>query len=302
MANRALEPDKDRYIEYELPHALYGVLVENLDQFEEGQETVEYLDQWFTERTIKQEILDILAKYGLGESAIEAEAFRQSAADFMTIDQLLAASESARDRALRNFFLCREALAQQRQKPAIDVTPVSRIEFEQGGQGLTMTSERQIAANRRNAHKSTGPKSRNGKRRSARNARTHGLAEPIAARAEYARLIDELANKIACERPSALERIYARAIAECEVELRRVLCVRIGLIEQARVHAGPEDLLIDRSQPEGSFGSATKNLYHDAEAIRRLLPDLAKISRYERRAAARRDRAVRRLLALPPTL
>lgn len=38
-----------------------------------------------------------------------------------------------------------------------------------------MTSQRQIDANRRNAKKSTGPKSTAGKRRSARNAIKHGL-------------------------------------------------------------------------------------------------------------------------------
>jgi hypothetical protein len=38
-----------------------------------------------------------------------------------------------------------------------------------------MTSYRQIEANRRNALKSTGPTTRNGKRSSRRNALRHGL-------------------------------------------------------------------------------------------------------------------------------
>jgi hypothetical protein len=176
-----------------------------------------------------------------------------------------------------------------------------------------MASERQIAANRRNASKSTGPKSRGGKRRSAANARTHGLAEPIAGQAEFARLIDELADKIAGESTSAVRRAYARVIAECEVELQRVFCVRAGLIEQARVtawtHAAPqENPRAERSQSEGSAARVRKeketrrDFYDDAQAISRLLPDLAKLSRYERRAVGKRDRAVRRLLELSPTL
>ena len=39
-----------------------------------------------------------------------------------------------------------------------------------------MASERQIAANRRNAKKSSGPRSAVGKARSRRNALRHGLA------------------------------------------------------------------------------------------------------------------------------
>ena len=41
-----------------------------------------------------------------------------------------------------------------------------------------MATERQRSANERNAAKSTGPRSRGGKKRSAQNARTHGLTGP----------------------------------------------------------------------------------------------------------------------------
>lgn len=43
-----------------------------------------------------------------------------------------------------------------------------------------MLTEKQLAANRANALKSTGPRSASGKARSARNAKTHGLFQPIA--------------------------------------------------------------------------------------------------------------------------
>jgi hypothetical protein len=42
-----------------------------------------------------------------------------------------------------------------------------------------MASERQIAANRRNARKSTGPRSGAGKKRASRNAYRHGLTLSI---------------------------------------------------------------------------------------------------------------------------
>lgn len=42
-----------------------------------------------------------------------------------------------------------------------------------------MPTAQKLAANRRNAGKSTGPKSRAGKSRTARNARRHGLASSV---------------------------------------------------------------------------------------------------------------------------
>jgi hypothetical protein len=104
------------------------VFVEKLGEWEEGEETVEYLDQWFTDNEIRQELSGILAKYSLEVSAIEAAAFLRSASEWITIDQLLAAAESARDRALRQFILHREVLGQKRQNKVIDAMPARRIE------------------------------------------------------------------------------------------------------------------------------------------------------------------------------
>ncbi len=87
-----------------------------------------------------------------------------------------------------------------------------------------MTSDRQLAANRANARRSTGPKTAAGKMRSAGNARRHGLTAPLetsALRAWY-RLI--LADPSAS--PDPLERDprrrAARDLAEAEAQLQRV--------------------------------------------------------------------------------
>lgn len=111
-----------------LRDALYELFVERLSVYDEGQETVDYLDCWFTDAEVKRELSDILAKHGLDVSAIEAEAFRRSSPDWMVIDRLLASAESARDRALRQLILCRDAIVQQRQNKIIDATPIPRIE------------------------------------------------------------------------------------------------------------------------------------------------------------------------------
>src|SRR6516162_10458648 len=96
-----------------------------------------------------------------------------------------------------------------------------------------MASEGQIAANRRNARKSTGPRSGAGKKRASRNAYRHGLTLSITSSAAYAKQLDRLVREIAgnTEDPILLER--ARAIAQAELELARVRRGKVDLVESA---------------------------------------------------------------------
>ena len=59
-----------------------------------------------------------------------------------------------------------------------------------------MASERQIAANRRNAQRSTGPRTQVGKERVSRNAYRHGLRSARLASESHGQEIEDLANKI----------------------------------------------------------------------------------------------------------
>src|SRR5215475_4799745 len=96
-----------------------------------------------------------------------------------------------------------------------------------------MASERQIAANRRNARKSSGPRSGAGKTRSSRNAYHHGLTVSITSSEEFAKQLDKLAREIAGDTkdPILLER--ARAIAQSELDFARVRRAKVALIERA---------------------------------------------------------------------
>jgi hypothetical protein len=94
-----------------------------------------------------------------------------------------------------------------------------------------MATERQIAANRRNARKSCGPRTPAGKARSSRNAITHGLnlrfwdTDP----ALVARR-DALAEEL---RPRGTPGgVFARSAAEAEIELERIRAARIAIIEE----------------------------------------------------------------------
>ena len=176
--------------------------------------------------------------------------------------------------------------------------------------GLTMASERQIAANRRNARKSTGPRSGAGKKRASRNAYRHGLTLSITSTAEYAKQLETLVRKIAGDTKDAIKLERARAIAQADLELTQVRRAKVALIERASafgeldpprptvsqmirlLNAFQRGKLIDPKPIDASATMPPQEPDRSAEAIRRVLPELCKLERYERRAAARRNRAV----------
>jgi hypothetical protein len=110
--------------------------------------------------------------------------------------------------------------------------------------------------------------------------------------------------------PILLER--ARAVAQAQLDLARVRQAKVALIERASAFGAldPPRILssvtriirflhaLDPSRvilPKPFDASATMPSQESerlAEAIRRVLPELRRLDRYERRAAARRDRAV----------
>src|SRR5262245_3005434 len=97
-----------------------------------------------------------------------------------------------------------------------------------------MVSERQIAANRRNARKSTGPRSGAGRKRASRNAYRHGLTLSIASTAAFAKQLDTLVREIAGDTEDAILLERARALAQAELDLARVRRAKVALIERAR--------------------------------------------------------------------
>ena len=130
-------------------------------------------------------------------------------------------------------------------------------------------SPAKLRANRRNARRSTGPKTRAGKAKVAGNARRHGRTLPVRADPLLARTIDDLAHDIETSVPGArldvLGHAAARRVAETMLDVRRVRQAKDALL--ARLDADPGD----------------------AAALWRL----AALDRYEGCAFARRKRAIR---------
>ena len=178
-----------------------------------------------------------------------------------------------------------------------------------------MATNRQIAANRRNAGKSTGPRSLAGKKRAGRNAYRYGLTVSLLSTAAVARQIEKLARKLAGKTNSEIILEQARDAAQAAIDLARR--VKVALIERVSGLGSLETpqlfkslreanrllISIERGEmpamPERVDQLATmpsQEPERTAEAVRRALPELAKLDRYESRAAARRDRAIQEII------
>jgi hypothetical protein len=101
--------------------------------------------------------------------------------------------------------------------------------------GHLMASEKQISANRRNAQKSTGPKTEVGKLRSRQNAYRHGLtAQTVISLVEKAEEYADLESLIIAdyEPQTTIERVQVERLASLLWRLRRAVASETGLFEK----------------------------------------------------------------------
>jgi hypothetical protein len=181
---------------------------------------------WFSNKEAQTRVAKLLRQFQLDEGAIDAEAFKLCSEDLKRLDHMLTALQFRRDKALRGVADYREILSAPAGRRS-DTRPRRGAACCLSGQalGLTMASERQIGANRRNAGNSTGPRSTSGKKRASGNAFRHGLTKPIS-NAEFERKVERLAGQMAGDTQDRVTRELAHDAAEAELELARVRHVK----------------------------------------------------------------------------
>ena len=97
-----------------------------------------------------------------------------------------------------------------------------------------MTSEPRVTANRRNARKSTGPRTAGGKARASRNALRHGLRSIIVDPGHQPEKIERIARLIAGNKSDGVGYEQAITIAECSLLISRIRAFRVKAIERFR--------------------------------------------------------------------
>ena len=196
-----------------------------------------------------------------------------------------------------------------------------------------MSSQAQLAANRANARKGRGPRSAAGRTRASRNALRHGLAAISRHNPAYFPEIGRMATAYCEGDTDPLLFEQALIIAESDIILICLGAERLAAIERmrdpdaipfsdskaslarararfAQAKRAYAQLVKAKQAKAGSTSdtgkasiSAQKNKgphppaqRDECDAMCRAAPDLRRLERYERRAASRRNRAIREFI------
>jgi hypothetical protein len=147
-----------------------------------------------------------------------------------------------------------------------------------------MTSAAKINANRRNAQRSTGPRSAAGKARTRSNALRHGLSVRPSYDPAAAAQIEEFAIEFCAGSVVAEQGDLALRAAEAEVDMARVRAAKVHLINNSASRLKEQQTFIEPTEWECT-----------TVAFSRHSKTLVAFERYERRQFLRRNRALRKL-------
>ena len=132
-----------------------------------------------------------------------------------------------------------------------------------------MTSPAKIAANRRNARRSTGPRSAAGKARARRNAFRHGLTTPASLDHVAMDRIDNLVDALTIDVHSQLQFQLATVAAEAQAEIERVRQTKVTLVNRASAQLREVGRLTERSERVSDLSREAQKLQRQLARTRR---------------------------------
>lgn len=213
---------------------------------------------------------------------------------------------------------------------------MSRPAIRPSRPSTSMTSDKQREANRRNAQRSTGPRTAKGKSVSSSNAMRHGLSAGLGEHPSQNLRIELLAKAIAGPEATADELFYARIAAEATLQIERIRLWRTTMLspsvrkrevlsasfprrlswERSSKTALDAKLIADEAARDHGDGTTEEERLFmltfplkrcapmpsgpeaEIEILHRLMPKVAVLDRYETRELRRRRAACCALEAL----
>src|SRR5262249_9421769 len=127
-------PQEDRENEYTGLEFIWERPVSEAER-ERSRKVYDLAKRWFSSKSAKQEVSSILRRSQRNESAIEAEAIRNSSKDLDWLEKMITALEARRDKSLRRIAEYRESFAGRVRASAdriIDAEPAQFPRLEAG--------------------------------------------------------------------------------------------------------------------------------------------------------------------------